>query len=131
MKVQCTGRVLKLEIELADGRIWPFAFNALAAAELERIHPGALDATQKARDEQDLRAGVGIFYDVLAAGIRAGLTMERRDETITMEQVYEIPLDDGLLSAVLDALTAFSGAPSPTLPPAINRAQRRGKKRRG
>ena len=63
MRVQCTGQVLRIEIEMPDGKVWPFAFNALAAAELERIHPGALDAVQRAKKERGFwwrrRSGTG------------------------------------------------------------------------
>ena len=134
MKVQCTGQVLRIEIEMPDGKIWPFAFNALAAAELERIHPGALGAVQRAQTERDTTAGVGLFYDMLAAGIRAGLIMDRRSERFDVRDAYAIPLNDSLIEAITQALEAFQGAdPTPARPAQPNRAQRRGgrKRRRG
>ena len=133
MRVQCTGQVLRIEIEMPDGKVWPFAFNALAAAELERIHPGALDAVQQAKQERDRTAGVGLFYDMLAAGIRAGLIMDRRSERFDVQDAYAIPLSEDLIEAITAALEAFQGAgPTQARPAQPNRAQRRaaGRKRR-
>ena len=135
MRVQCTGQVLRIEIEMPDGKVWPFAFTALAAAELERIHPGALDAVQQAKKERDTTAGVGLFYDMLAAGIRAGLIMDRRRERFEVQDAYAIPLSEDLIEAITAALEAFQGAnPPPARPAQPNRAQRRTaarKRRRG
>lgn len=135
MRVLCTGQVLRIEIEMPDGKVWPFAFNALAAAELERIHPGALGAVQRARKERDKTAGVGLFYDMLAAGIRAGLIMDRRSERFDVQDAYAIPLSEDLIEAITAALEAFQGAdPTPARPAQPNRAQRRAairKRRRG
>lgn len=134
MRVQCTGQVLRIEIEMPDGKIWPFAFNALAAAELERIHPGALGAVQRAQADENTAAGIGIFYDMLAAGIRAGLIMDRRSERFTVQDAYAIPLSEDLIEAITAALEAFQGAgPTQARPAQPNRAQRRaaaGRKRR-
>lgn len=132
MRVQCTGQVLRIEIEMPDGKVWPFAFNALAAAELERIHPGALDAVQRAQADRDDAAGIGIFYDMLAAGIRAGLIMDRRSERFDLRDAYAIPLSEDLIEAITAALEAFQGVnPPPARPAQPNRAQRRaGRKRR-
>ena len=129
MRIQCTGQILKLEIELSNGRVWPFAFNAIAAAELERIHPGALQAAQEAQHNRDIAGGVGIFYDVLAAGIRAGLIMERRSDQISMEEVYSIPLSDGLFNGIYQAMEAFAGA-NPTNPPKMGEQKRRNRRKR-
>ena len=133
MRVQCTGQVLRIEIEMPDGKVWPFAFNALAAAELERIHPVALDAVQRAKKERDTTAGVGLFYDMLAAGVRAGLIMDRRSERFEVQDAYAIPLSEDLIEAITAALEAFQGAdPTQARPAQPNRAQRRaaGRKRR-
>lgn len=134
MRVQCTGQVLRIEIEMPDGEVWPFAFNALAAAELERIHPGALGAVQRAQADRDAAAGIGIFYDMLAAGIRAGLIMDRRSERFDLRDAYAIPLSEDLIEAITQALEAFQGVnPPPARPAQPNRAQKRGgrKRRRG
>lgn len=134
MRVQCTGQVLMIEIEMPDGKVWPFAFNALAAAELERIHPGALGAVQRAKKERDRTAGVGLFYDMLAAGIRAGLIMDRRSERFDLRDAYAIPLNEDLIEAITAALEAFQGVgPTQARPAQPNRAQKRaaaGRKRR-
>lgn len=135
MRVQCTGQVLRIEIEMPDGKVWPFAFNALAAAELERIHPGALSAVQRAQADKDTAAGIGIFYDMLAAGIRAGLIMDKRSERFDLRDAYAIPLSEELIEAITQALEAFQGVnPPPARPAQPNRAQRRAairKRRRG
>ena len=73
---------------------------------------------------------------MLAAGIRAGLIMDRRSERFDLRDAYAIPLSEDLIEAITAALEAFQGVgPTPARPAQPNRAQRRAaavrKRRRG